>query len=35
VTEPDPSDTRPGNGYGDRNHTHTGPPGQSGNGHHH
>jgi hypothetical protein len=23
------SDTRPGNGYGDKNHTHTGPPGQN------
>jgi hypothetical protein len=23
------SDSRPGNGYGDKNHTHTGPPGQS------
>jgi hypothetical protein len=22
-------DTRPGWGYGDKNHTHTGPPGQS------
>jgi hypothetical protein len=32
-TEPPPttstSETRPGNGYGDRNHEHTGPPGQS------
>jgi hypothetical protein len=30
-------DTRPGNGYGDPNHVHTGPPGHSGNGngHHH
>jgi hypothetical protein len=24
-----PSDTRPGNGWGDKNHTHTGPPGQA------
>jgi hypothetical protein len=23
------SDTRPGNGWGDKNHTHTGPPGQN------
>lgn len=22
-------DTRPGNGWGDKNHTHTGPPGQT------
>ncbi len=22
--------TRPGNGWGDKNHEHTGPPGQSG-----
>ena len=24
------SDSRPGHGYGDKNHTHTGPPGQQG-----
>jgi hypothetical protein len=32
-TPPTPTpapDTRPGNGYGDTNHTHTGPPGQAG-----
>jgi len=36
----DDTDTRPGNGYGDKNHDHTGPPGhedhdgdQRGNGH--
>jgi hypothetical protein len=28
VSDP-PPDTRPGHGYGDQNHTHTGPPGQS------
>ena len=32
---PPPVDSRPGNGYGDANHEHTGPPGQSkdGSGH--
>jgi len=29
--EPPPADTRPGNGWGDKNHVHTGPPGH-GNG---
>jgi hypothetical protein len=24
-----PQDTRPGNGWGDKNHDHTGPPGQN------
>jgi outer membrane biosynthesis protein TonB len=28
-TPPAPTATRPGHGYGDKNHTHTGPPGQS------
>ena len=27
---PRPTETRPGNGYGDKNHQHTGPPGQVG-----
>jgi hypothetical protein len=29
-TPPPTSDTRPGHGYGDENHQHTGPPGQTG-----
>jgi hypothetical protein len=29
--QPPPDDSRPGNGYGDDNHDHTGPPGQSDN----
>jgi hypothetical protein len=28
-TDDTSSDTRPGNGWGDKNHTHTGPPGQN------
>jgi hypothetical protein len=27
---PRPTETRPGHGYGDKNHEHTGPPGQAG-----
>jgi hypothetical protein len=32
----DSGNTRPGNGFGDRNHEHTGPPGHDGgHGHNH
>lgn len=30
VVTPPPADTRPGNGWGDKNHVHTGPPGHGG-----
>jgi hypothetical protein len=30
--QPPPDDSHPGNGYGDDNHDHTGPPGHDGSG---